>query len=356
MRYRVQVLFVLAAAVFAGMNLSHTASAQRRVFSHTTAAHRTGKYANCGSCHAPVTRNWNTVRADKEVPFPDTRNFPSHESCFGCHTKDIYSNGGAFCGTCHTQATMRARALLAFPVKSHPRQFDIIFPHDKHQDLIAENIRPQTAFAPAHFVATTMMMSDDDKPKVSFYNCAICHQTRDALPKFAARKISDEKPLAEAAADVFIKPVTAQFFKDSPNNHASCFQCHYQFANLPAGKNNCNGCHAPAKAFYEGKTVERYSIKFDHNRVGHGEKDCTSCHIRITQNASVALMRDADVPITSCKSCHATQEDDPSKKILLTEIDEREKSVAAKKPVFQCTYCHTSAVGRFDIPASHKLP
>ena len=197
--------------------------------------------------------------------------------------------------------------------------------------LIADNIRPQL-FAPADFVPTTLMMSDDDKPKVSFYNCAICHDTRSALPKFAARKITGEKPLAEAVADTFVKPVTAEFFKDSPTGHALCFQCHYGFQNLPVGKNNCSGCHAPAKAFYEGKTVERDLIKFDHNRVGHGEKDCTSCHIRITQNSSVALMKDADVPITSCKSCHATQEDDPSKKILLTEIDERGRASPRRSP------------------------
>jgi hypothetical protein len=67
-------------------------------------------------------------------------------------------------------------------------------------------------------------------------------------------------------------------------------------------------------------------------------------------------MKDADVPITACKSCHATQEDDPSKKILLTEIGAREASITEKKPVFQCTYCHTSAIGRFELPASHKSP
>jgi hypothetical protein len=249
---------------------------------------------------------------------------------------------------------MRARAVLPFPVKSHARQFDIIFPHDKHQDLIAENTVRNTPYAPAHFLNASFVVYD--KPKPTFYNCAICHATREVMPKFGTRKLTDEKPLSEAVPDTFTKPMAATFFKDEPNSHASCFQCHYKFQNLPAGKNNCSGCHAPATPYFEGKTLERYSLKFDHDRVGHVEKDCASCHIRIAQNSDVRMLKDADVPIVSCKACHATQESDPAKTIITTEIAAREASIAEKKPVFQCTYCHTSAVGRYEIPASHKNP
>ena len=349
-----KMIFIIAAAIAAAAFFSVGSHAQRRTFSHTTSAHRTGKYASCTSCHALPTKNWTAARPDKDKPFPDTRNFPSHASCFGCHTKDIYSNGGAFCGTCHTVPSMRARALLTFPVKSHARQFDIIFPHDKHQDLIAENkVRPEP-YAAAHFVKASFVA--DDPPKPTFYNCDVCHLTSATLPKFGTRKLSEVKPLAEAVADTFVRPVEAGFFKMAPNSHASCFQCHYRFQNLPPGKNNCSGCHAPATPYFEGKTLQRYSLKFDHDRVGHVEKDCASCHIRIAQNSDVRTLKDADVPIVSCKVCHATQEADPSKKILITEIEAREASITEKKPVFQCTYCHTSAVGRFEIPASHKNP
>jgi hypothetical protein len=353
MRLRIKIAllvgFLLATA--AGFwNITDTAMAQRKTFSHTTPAHRTGKYADCASCHNLPTNNWATARPDKEPSFPDVRNFPSHASCFSCHTKDIYSAGGAFCGTCHIVPTMRARALLAFPIRSHARQFNIIFPHDKHQDLIAENTR-RDDYAPAHFVKASFRFVDD-KPKPTFYNCAICHTTAaSAMPKFVARKLEGQKALADAITDTFARPVTAEFFKESPNSHASCFQCHYGFQNLPAAKKNCAGCHAPAMPYFEGKTVERYSLKFDHNRAGHVEKDCASCHVRITQNADVRTMKDADVPVAACKSCHATQEDEPSRKILLTEIESREA-----KPAFQCAYCHTSAIGRFEIPASHKSP
>lgn len=348
------VLILLACG--AGIALFAAGShAQRRTFSHTTAAHRTGKFASCTSCHVLPTKNWTSARPDKDKPYPDTRNFPSHASCFGCHTKDIYSNGGAFCGTCHTVPTMRARALLSFPIKSHARQFDIIFPHDKHQELIAENTVRETPYATAHFVNASFLV--DDKSKPTFYNCAICHETRTVLPKFGTRKIVDVKSASDTPLpDTFTKPIVASFFKDSPDSHASCFQCHYKFQNLPPGKNNCSGCHVSAAPYFEGKTLERYSLKFDHDRAGHVEKDCAFCHVRIAQNADVRTLKDADVPIASCKGCHATQENDPAKSVLRTEVAARESSIAEKKPAFQCTYCHTAAIGRFDTPASHKFP
>src|SRR5438477_4286601 len=142
------ILLMLAAAVFGVSFLPHS-SAQGRIFSHNTPAHKQGKFASCSSCHALPTKNWMSPRRDKQAPFPDVATFPSHISCFGCHTKDIYSNGGAFCGTCHTVPTMLARDVKAFPIASHPSQFTTLFPHNVHQDLIAER-EPKVAIA--HFV------------------------------------------------------------------------------------------------------------------------------------------------------------------------------------------------------------
>ena len=289
---------------------------------------------------------------DKQAPFPDVATFPSHSSCFACHTRDIYSNGGAFCGTCHVVPTMRARAVLAFPIKSHPTQFTTLFPHNAHQDIIAIN-RTSTDVAAAHFIPA-VFSRPDEKPKPTFYNCAICHQSTLQTPKYAPRKLSLEKPLADILPDTFDKSVTAEFFKTAPDSHASCFSCHYQYKNLPENKRNCSGCHEMTKPYFEKNVIQRYSLKFDHQRVGHVEKDCASCHIRITQNGDVRTMKDADVPIMSCKQCHATQEDDLWKHILTTEIEKRDASIANKQPVFQCTYCHTSAIGRYEMPASHR--
>ena len=347
------ILLTISAAVFAASFLPRS-NAQGRVFSHNTRAHKEGKFASCAACHTLPTKNWMSPRRDKQPPFPDVATFPSHISCFGCHTKDIYSAGGAFCGTCHTVPTMRARAVKPFPVASHPSQFTTLFPHNVHQDLIAAN-EPEPQVAVAHFVNASFSFRDEKPKGPTFYNCAICHSTTDAAPKYVARKLPLLKPLADAITDTFAKPVTAEFFKDSPDGHASCFSCHYQFRNLPAGKQSCVACHELSPPYFEKKTVQRYSLKFDHQTAGHVKKDCTSCHLRITQNSDVRTMKDADVPILSCKECHAKQEDDPDKKALIDEIDKREASIADKKPVFQCTYCHTSAIGRYDYPASHRL-
>lgn len=347
------IALIIAAAIVAASYIEHS-SAQGRIFSHNTRAHKEGKYADCASCHSLPTKNWMSARRDKLPPFPDVATFPSHISCFGCHTKDIYSRGGAFCGSCHTVPTMRARAVSPFPNRSHPSQFTTLFPHDEHQDLIAANER-QPDVAVAHFVNASFSFADEKPKGPTFYNCAICHASTAAIPKYVPRKLGDLKPLGELIADTFKKPVAAEFFKDSPDGHASCFNCHYGYKNLPENKQSCAACHELSPRHLEKKTIERYSLKFDHQSPGHVKKDCTSCHLRITQNSDVRTMKDADVPILSCKECHAKQEDDPDKRALIDEVDKREASIADKKPAFQCTYCHTSAIGRYEIPLSHRL-
>ncbi len=326
-----------------------SSQAQKRAFSHNTSAHKTGKFKDCSSCHNMPTSNWSSARSDKQSPYPDVVNFPSHASCFSCHTKDIYSNGGAFCGTCHIVPTMKARALLAFPVKSHGRQFNINFPHDVHQNLIASSEKkPDVAVAHFVFASFTPAVPGD---KTQFYNCAICHKSASQLPKFNVRTITGEKPLAEAAADTFTptSKATAEFFKESPESHASCFTCHYQ--NVQPTSRNCAGCHTltePFKPYFESKATARYSLKFDHNSTNHAKSDCTTCHVRIVQNSDVSKMKDADVPFQSCAKCHD--------KDIVEEFNKRDESVKNKQPAFQCAYCHTTAIGRYDIPVSHREP
>jgi hypothetical protein len=349
MRNKVAIVLLGFFAVVLASGYLTESSAQRRIFSHNTKAHKTGKYSNCASCHTLPTKNWTQPRVDKQASFPDVTNFPYHNSCFGCHTKDIYSQGGAFCGGCHTVPSMRARAVLRFPIRSHPTQFTTLFPHNVHQDVIASN-RPRTDYAVAHFVSASYV--PDDPPKPKFYNCVICHESTTAIPKYEPRKLTttpeELKALPAVVADTFEKPISAEFFKDSPNSHASCFSCHYQFKNLPEGKQGCNGCHELTKPFFEKNVIRRYSLKFDHETKDH-KSDCTTCHLRITQVGDTRQMKDADVPIVSCRACHAKQEEAPFRKVLFTELAERDKN-----PTFQCTYCHTSEIGRHKIPASHQ--
>ncbi len=363
------VLIGLAAMLFAGGYPSES-TAQRRPkpFSHQTPAHRNGKYADCAICHKLPSPNWQVSRRDRLPPFPDITNFPNPHGagnaavCISCHVRDVYTDGGLFCGTCHTVASMRAtggRGVLAFPVRSRPTQFTTLFPHNVHQDLIALN-RQDSGFAPAHFIKTSFSLSgdrkQDDKPvKPSFYNCAICHQTAAQTPKFESRKIDALKSLGSIIPDTFEVPIIPAFFKNSPDSHASCFTCHYQFKNLPPGKQVCAGCHELTKPSFDKNITQRYSLKFNHERVGHVEKDCMSCHLRIAQNNDIRVMKDADVPIMACKDCHAKQEDQMFRKVLIFEVEQRDASNAKKEqPIFQCTYCHTSAIGRFETPASHR--
>lgn len=339
-------------------------SAQRRAkaFSHNTPEHKNGIYADCSICHKLPTPNWASPRRDKQASFPDVTTFPNpHPTaaknvCYACHQNDAFSAGGVFCGTCHTVPSMRARAVLPFPVQGRLRQFNTVFPHDLHQDLIARN-RRDPDIAVAHFVrasysppAQTRSVADDP------YSCAVCHQTTPQIPRHGPRRLTLLKPLGNIVADTFERPIAAAFFKGSPEGHASCFNCHYQYQHLPKGKQSCAGCHELTQPYIERRTLDRYSTKFDHSRTGHVENDCASCHVRITQNSSVESMKDADVPIATCWRCHATQEEGRSRRILLDEIAARDASITNKQAPFQCTYCHTSAIGRYEVPASHRQP
>ena len=348
MKTRIRIILIVLVALVFGASFLTTSSAQKRQFSHNTKAHKEGKYKDCSSCHTMPTKNWASARGDKQSPFPDVATFPSHTSCFGCHTKDIYSNGGAFCGTCHVVPTMRARAVLAFPIKSHSLQFNTIFPHDVHQNLIASD-KPRNDIAAGHYVLARFTAAVSDN-KTQFYNCAICHKSSSQMPKFATRAISKEKPLGESAADIFTPASKAapEFFKTAPDSHTSCFTCHYK--NVKPAAADCAGCHALTAPYFEKNVIQRYSLKFSHQSTNHANKDCTTCHVRITQNSDVRKMKDADVPFQTCStsSCHGSNISD--------EILQREESVTNKKPAFQCAYCHTSAIGRYEIPSSHRKP
>lgn len=336
MRTRLRLFLFAAAAVISASSFLTESSAQRgrEQFSHNTKAHKT----NCSSCHKMPTGNWVTARG-----YPDVADYPGHASCVGCHRNDFFrGNRPSICAGCHTNPGPSNARRFPFPVRSRSQEFSTIFPHDVHQNIIASNPKRDDV-AVAHFVRVSFTKPADD-PKPEFNNCAICHQTPAKEPKFADRNLLvSQKPLTEAAANTF-RPTTA-FFKDSPNTHASCFTCHYQ--NEKPISTNCAGCHRLERPYTESNVITRYSLKFEHQYKDHVNKDCTTCHVRITQTGDLRKMLDADVPILTCStsSCHGDE--------IGTEITAREKSVAEKQPIFQCSYCHTSTIGSFPIPASH---
>lgn len=321
-------LLALLAAIFAAGYLP-SASAQRRDrFSHATAEH---KKKDCNSCHKLPTNNWVAARG-----FPDVADFPGHAACNSCHTGRQFL---ALCSACHTPGgNARRSPRFPFPVKSRSQEFSTIFPHNVHQDIIA-GVPKRPDVAVAHFVNASFAKPVDDPP--TFNNCAICHETNKTLPRFASRIPTDMQPLADAATDPF-KP-TASFFKSMPSGHQSCFTCHYQGIE-PTGV-NCAGCHKLTAPYNDSPIVRRYSLKFEHQQKEHSVRDCMTCHVRISQNADLKTMVDADVPFLACVSCH----DDK----ISEELGKRALTDQNKQPAFQCIYCHTTDIGRFPVPKSH---
>jgi hypothetical protein len=333
------VIAIVAVSGAAWLLLSATAQKRRNEFFHSTAAH---KKLDCASCHKIPTPNSVSVRG-----FPDVADYPGHSSCVQCHRSDFFQgNNPAICTICHTSSSPRNGTRFPFPARGRSQEFTTIFPHNAHQDIIAQNERPD-GIVPAHFVNASFSPAafPADDPPPQYNNCAICHQPSPALPKFGNRAPMHGKALAEASVDSFVPG--AAFFKSSPDGHASCFSCHYQ-GQKPVST-DCAGCHRPAAPYLASNVITRYSLKYDHGTpASHAIKDCMTCHVRITQNSDISTMKDADVPFMTCAACHDKE--------FKNERDKRTESIAAKQPAFQCAYCHVSEIGRFEMPASHRLP
>lgn len=343
MKRRCKTFVLILVLLVVGAGFWNVSSAQRGrdTFSHSSASHRR---LDCGSCHRNPTPNWPRARG-----YPDVADYPGHSSCIDCHRQDFFrGNRPAICTICHVTAGPRGKARFEFPVSGRTQEFETIFPHDVHQDIIA-SVAPEPAgrdygnIAVAHFVKAGFrrVPVDDDEPQ--FNNCAICHQTAETLPKYASISPAGVESLAATDPEEFL--ARAGFFKTRPDNHASCFNCHYQ-GQKPI-RTDCAGCHRLTDPYYESKTVERVSLKFDHLSSAHVRKDCTVCHVRITQAPDLRSLNRADVPIMTCStsSCHGDE--------ISFEIGERRKSVTENTKVFQCNYCHTTDIGRFQIPESH---
>jgi hypothetical protein len=305
-------------------------------FSHRTKEHR----KNCNSCHQIPTPNWASARS-----YPDVADYPGHASCINCHRAQFFDGPKpSICSICHVVVSPRGKARFKFPLNNRKGEFETIFPHNLHQDIIALNTSQPIAVA--HFVNASFNLDDekkDEKPK--FNNCAICHVTPKILPNTKARKPERTLSLVAAAHSDPFKP-TAEFFKNAPQNHASCFNCHYQ-GQRPT-RTECASCHRLTGEHFDSKTISRYSLKFNHEDKNHRNKDCTTCHIRITQVSDLRLLVDADVPILTCStsSCHASQ--------LKDELTKRSESLTKKEAVFECAYCHTSPIGSYQVSPSHE--
>lgn len=296
-------------------------------FSHATNKHQ----AACDTCHKVPTENW-----QKTTSYPDIIDYPGHASCVSCHRAQFFRSARPpICSVCHSKVSPRDDARFAFRNPAGRLQFSIVFPHDKHQDAIAQLEIPAAQTERLAFRRVVFSQSADDKSPL-YNNCSICHSQQTVQPK----------PANAGWLDGFIPDVSS--FKSAPSTHSSCFNCHWKSQQPVAS--NCVGCHTLAATPYTAaNTPVRISLKFSHERGGEKKNhvaECTSCHINITRAASLRGLK-PDVPITSCTECH-------NKDGLRQDVS-RELSAIDKSPAFVCVYCHTSNVGKLDPPASHYL-
>ena len=105
-------------------------------FFHSTPKHR----GACNTCHEVPTDNWKKVRG-----FPDVADYPDHDACVSCHRPQFFKGAKPpICSVCHSKVSPRDDARFAFRNPASSFQFQIEFPHDKHQDVIAKAREPVT--------------------------------------------------------------------------------------------------------------------------------------------------------------------------------------------------------------------
>ena len=310
-------------------------------FLHSSDKH---KSLACNGCHKIPTA-W-TAKRD----FPDVADFPDHDACVRCHRQQFFTRqsfigpGPAICAVCHVRAAPREAGRFAFgqPNDSGQQtktreewQFAIEFPHDKHQNVIADGGKwhrlPSMWFESHHRQRSVPL--DDKNP--DYNNCSICHLTN--------QNASPGTP--PGWVDSFVPP--AGTFKTMPRSHDACFDCHWK--NLKPASDDCAGCHKPAATFTPLTSPKRISAKFAHEggKGGH-VAECTTCHINITRANTVRGLT-PDVPIAACATCHKD-----NKKITYPKITTIEEEFEQNKKTGACIYCHTSDVGKKKPPASHE--
>ena len=315
-------------------------AAKYSAFLHSSDKH---KSLACSACHKIPTA-WTAKRN-----FPDVADFPDHDACVRCHRQQFFTarafvgTGPTICTVCHVRAAPREDARFVFgnpntagqPTRSKEEwQFTIEFPHDQHQNAIAEGGKRrglQSGWSESHHGLKSMPLDDQ---KVDYNNCSICHVTNQ----------NASTGTLSGAADSFVPPNGT--FKTMPRSHDACFNCHWK--NLKPASDDCAGCHKPAVAFMPAIWPKRISAKFAHEggKGGH-VMECTTCHINITR-ASTLRGLTPDVPIAACTTCHKD-----NKKITYPKITTIEEEFEQNKKTGACIYCHTSDVGKKKPPASH---
>jgi hypothetical protein len=339
-------------------------------FSHRTAAHQ----RSCDSCHTSPTDNWSRARAGAAA-FPDVTDYPEHESCMSCHKQQFFVGARpVICTVCHTNVSPRDGTRHPFrnpqesfesPATKKPRtasEFSTVFPHDRHQDVMARLTPSQDPARDFGFVRASFAAPQEAKKK-DVDSCSICHQSYQP-PSNEKDEYVQPPPAGwpEYALGVSAFWMKKGTLKTTPTSHASCFNCHWQDGGEQPLSSRCDGCHkllppgATAAALRPARSdadlshpsvkvvadkeilahwARRKSATFRHDDGNHLTYGCTSCHVFIT--AAGKLDADTlDVPIQTCSAtaCHGAKTG--TKSIIATELKQRN----AEGAQFQCTKCH----------------
>ncbi|MGB8508812.1 MAG: hypothetical protein WCD76_10425 [Pyrinomonadaceae bacterium] len=346
-------------------------------FSHRTPQHRQA----CSSCHTAPTPNWMSVRAKGEA-FPDVTDYPDHPSCVNCHRRQFFSGARpVICSICHTNVSPRDGARHPFEnpkeaffetvgPKSRQRglsEFKLNFPHDTHQDVMAQYPQDDVEVSRGLYVLTSFRRQNDAK---RIDSCSLCHQTYQPEGDSGERYVV--KPPADLADGAFwLKKGT---FKTTPASHASCFNCHWQDGGEKPLSSDCAGCHnllpaalqqitSHARTDVDASAASKMNLNdrailqawlrrsvatFRHEETKHENVGCTACHINITGNGNLDA-RTLNVPLPACggggTGCHIKAT--IPKKILNIEVEKKRADTS-----FQCVKCHLN-YGREAIPKSH---
>lgn len=345
-------------------------------FSHRTPLHQQA----CSSCHTAPTPNWKSVR-ERGLAFPDVTDYPDHPSCVNCHRRQFFSGARpVICSICHSNVSPRDGARYPFEnpkenfqtaatkaLRRGATEFALNFPHDKHQDVMAQSPRIN-GVAPDDFFVLASFRRRDAARKID--SCSICHQTYQPEGDSGERYVV--KPPADLADGVFwLKKGT---FKTTPESHASCFNCHWQDGGEKPLSSDCAGCHKlqserqnPASNFAHADAdpkvggamglrgaailetwLRRRVATFRHEETKHENVGCTACHINISANSSLDA-RTLNVPLLTCggggTGCHIKAT--IPKKILNIEVEKRRAD-----PAFRCVKCHLN-YGADALPKSH---
>jgi hypothetical protein len=335
-------------------------------FSHSVPQH---KEQACGACHKFPTPNWNKVRSGGDA-FEDVTDYPEHPSCLGCHHNQFFSGARPpVCAICHTNPGPRDSARHPFPNpreifdkspkgQAESSEFQIHFPHDKHEGVFGKNWPGFERGESALF----RRVSWRGAPRAQAADtCSNCHQTY--MPQGDGADEFVTPPPKDLPEDAFWLKKGA--FKTTPTSHAACFTCHSAESGLAPAPTDCAICHRlpaapPPRADFDPKLAAAMGVKdktllekwgrresgrFRHEWFSHAELACNACH-------DVAKLNTLDektkkVPVASCggggEGCHIGEPDS----VLNV-------AVAKKKadPGFQCTKCHV-IFGREPLPASH---